>query len=271
MTERERVYPSSKPNGTTPSASTAGGSGGRATNPPSFPAPKSQLYNPNRHPFRPQASPPRRRRRSRLCLCCFWSTLLLIFALLLAAIAGCVFYLLYSPRRPSFSATTLRLSRFNLSTSADDDTSHLAAALNISFSAKNPNKKIMFLYGPISIVAFSNEVLIGNGSFPGFASYPKNTTLIRSTVSTSSEVADAESVKLLRSDLTKKKGFPIKVVMETKVVAKLEKLKSKKLGIRVTCNGFHGTIPKGKSPSTVSASNAKCKADLRIKIWKWTF
>ncbi|KAI7987295.1 NDR1/HIN1-like protein 13 [Camellia lanceoleosa] len=258
----DRVYPSAKPTTTTNGTATG------ATNPP----PKSHLYNPNRLPYRPQPTPRRRRRSSRrcLCLCCFWSILILAGLLLLSAIAGCVVYVLYNPRRPTFSVTALKIYQFNLSTTADD-TTHLSSTLNLTISAKNPNKKLTYFYDPISITALSNNLEIANGSFPLFTSDPKNITLIRSSLSTSSQVVDADSVKSLRSDLKKKIGLPIKVVMDTKVVMKMENLKSKKVRIRVTCDGIHGVVPKGKSPSIASISDAKCKVDLRVKIWKWTF
>ncbi|PSS01219.1 Late embryogenesis abundant protein, LEA-14 protein [Actinidia chinensis var. chinensis] len=264
MTDRD--YPSAKPKGAT--------TNGAAAAPQ--PAAKPNLYNPTRpHPYRPQPNHHhhrrRRSRRSCVCLCCFWSLLLLAVLLLLAAIAGCAVYVLYSPRRPTFSVAALRISRFNLSTNAADGTTRLTAALNLTISAKNPNKKIIYTYDPISITALSNQVLIANGSFPFFTSDPQNTTIIRSSLSISSELVDADLVKPLRSDLKRKNGLGLEILMDTKVVVKMEKLKSKKLGIRVTCNGIHGIVPKGKSPSIASITDAKCKVDLRIKIWKWIF
>lgn len=257
----DRVYPSAKP--------TTNGTGtGTGTGPP----PKSHLYNPTRHPFRPQ--PPHRRRRSGrscLCHCCFWSVLLIILILLIAAIAACFLYVIYNPRRPSFSVAALKISQFNLSTSSADDTTHLASTLNLTITSKNPNKKLIYIYDPFSITVLSNQVVIANGSFPSFTSNPKDVTAIRSTLSTTGALVDAESVSQLRSDLKKKNGLLLEIVVDTKVVVKLEKLKSKKFGIRVTCDGIHGFVPKGKVASIASTANAKCKVDLRIKIWKWTF
>ncbi|KAK9133150.1 hypothetical protein Scep_012678 [Stephania cephalantha] len=62
--------------------------------------------------------------------------------------------------------------------------------------------------------------------------------------------------------------------MDTKVQVKIGSLKAKKVGIRVICNGIQAAVErKGKSAVSDSGSfsNAKCKVDLRIKIWKWTF
>ncbi|XP_059644286.1 NDR1/HIN1-like protein 6 [Cornus florida] len=270
----DRVHSSAKPNGAAPAARTATNG---ATNPPPFPATKSQLYNPTRPPYRPQPNYRRRSQRRRVscgrcfCLCFFWSLILLTALLLVAAISGAAVYVLYRPQRPTFTVSALRIGRFNLSTSSDDIT-HLTTLLNLTLSTKNPNKKLTFLYDPLTITTISNQVLIGNGSFPSFTSGPSNITFIRSSLSSVSQVLDAESVKSLRSDLKKtSSGLPLKIVMDTMVVVKMEGLKSKKVGIRVSCEGIHGQPPKGKSPSVASTSNAKCKVDLRIQIWKWSF
>lgn len=74
----------------------------------------------------------------------------------------------------------------------------------------------------------------------------------------------------LRSELKKRNGLPVKVVLETKVKAKLGGLKSNSVGIRVTCEGASVVAPKGKSTSVASIDGAECKVDLRIKIWKFT-
>lgn len=86
-----------------------------------------------------------------------------------------------------------------------------------------------------------------------------------------SQVLDADSVSSLKSDLKRKSGLPMKILLDTMVIAKMDKLKSKQVGIRVTCEGIHGKIPAGKTPAVASTANAKCKADLRMKILKWSF
>ncbi|GAB4837099.1 hypothetical protein Ancab_002010 [Ancistrocladus abbreviatus] len=74
---------------------------------------------------------------------------------------------------------------------------------------------------------------------------------------------DPDSASQLRSDLSKKSGFPISVQVDTKVKVKMGKLKSKKVAIRVVCDGIRGFAPKngsGKAPTVGSSSDAKCKA-----------
>lgn len=266
----DRVYPSSKPttNGTaTATAVTNNGVAPAA-------AAKPQL----RQPYRPQPqyhNHRRRRSRSRrnlCCCCCFWSLLLLLALGLLAAIAGSALYVLYRPQRPQFWVSSLRIAKLNLTTSADSSSSHLNSLFNLTLSSKNPNSHITFFYDPFTLACLSSSgsVQIANGSIPAFTSNKKNETNFRAILAASTDL-DTESVTSLRSDLKRKNGVPMKIQMDTKVKVKLGGLKSNKVGIRVTCQGITGVAPKSKSPSVASVSGSKCKVDLRIKIWKFTF
>ncbi|GMN36002.1 hypothetical protein TIFTF001_005676 [Ficus carica] len=266
----DRVHPSSKPtangngnvNGTVPAAAPNG-----ATNPA---ATKPQL----RQPYRPQPQYQHRRRRRSgrgiCCCCCFWSILILLGLALLAAIAGAAVYVLYHPHRPQFTVTSLRIARLNLTTASDSSSSHLTTLLNLTIASKNPNSHVIFFYDPFSLTCSSNSVQIGNGTIPSFISDKKNETTFRTIVSASLDL-DTDSTTSLRSDLKRKTGIPLEIQMDTKVRVKMENLKSKKVGIRVTCDGIKGVAPKGKTPTVATVSDAKCKVDLRIKIWKWTF
>lgn len=270
----DRVHPSAKPPTTAPPPS-------NPQQPPSQFAPpsKPQVYNPSRHPYRPTpaylAGHNRRRCSGRRCcfLCCCWTVLLLIFLLLLACIAATAVYFLYNPKRPSFSISSLKISQFNLTTTPSDDSTRLFTKLNLTLSSKNPNKKVIFFYDPISIRVFSinNQVLLANGSFPEFTSRENNVTIIHTTLSMSNEVLDADSATALRSDLKKKTGVPIRLLVETKVKVKMDKIKVRKFDIVVTCEGIHGQLPKGKTPGSATTTKAKCKVDPKFKIWKVTF
>ncbi|XP_059454348.1 NDR1/HIN1-like protein 13 [Corylus avellana] len=266
----DRVYPSTKP---TTNGSTAPGvvAGNNAAAPAS--AVKPQL----RHPYRPQPQyHSHRRRRSRrnlCCCCCFWSLLLLLALGLLASIAGAALYVLYRPQRPQFWVSSLRIAKLNLTTAADSSSSHLTSLLNLTLSSKNPNSHITFFYDPfaLSCLTTPGSVQLANGSIPAFTSDKKNETSFRAIILTTSADLDTESVTSLRSDLKRKSGVPMKIQMDTKVKVKLGGLRSKKVGIRVSCPGITGVAPKSKSPSVASVSGSKCKVDLRIKIWKFTF
>lgn len=248
----DRVYPNSGKPVPAPAPAT--------TTNPTFPATKAQLYNASRPAYRPQPPP---RRRSLCCSCCLWTTFAFILLLLLAAIAAAVLYLLYRPHRPTFSVNNLQISQFNLSS-----TSHLSTKLSLSLLARNPNKKITFFYNPTSLDVSTAGTSVGSGSFPAFTLPTKNTTILRAKIASSSKIDDSTS---LRSDLKRKKTFPIIIEMNTKARLKIGGVKTKKVRVRVMCSGIKASVPTGKSPSTAVTSGAKCKVDLRVKIWKWTF
>ncbi|GLT25573.1 hypothetical protein SLA2020_006940 [Shorea laevis] len=269
----DRVFPSTKPTNTAAATNGAGTTTATTNGGPT----KSNLYNPtSRPPYRPPPYNRRhhyRSRRNLCCRCCFWSILILLIFALLASIAGIVLYVMYRPHRPSFSIPSLRVHRLNLTTSADSSSSHISTLFNFTVSSKNPNSHITFFYDPfvVSFISSDSGVFIGNGTVPAFVSNSKNSTTFRAVLASTSQDLDAESAHGLRSDLKKKGGVPLKLEMDTKVRVKMDGLKSKKVGIRVTCEGIKAVLPTGKSPALANTSGAKCKVDLRIKIWKWTF
>lgn len=268
----DRVYPSAKPttNGTRNGTATtpAAASGAASTGTPSFPATKAQLYGAARPAYRPQ--PKRHRyRRSCCCSCCLWVTIILIILILLVAIAGGILYVLYRPHRPSFSVSSLKIQTLNLTSSQT-----LVTNINLNVITRNPNKELVFYYDPITITVTSgdnDDVNVGAGSFPSFRHGTKNTTELKASIKGNGQELDDASASKLKSQLKSKSGLPLKIKLETKVKVKMGAVKSPKVRIRVTCEGIKATAPAGKKASLASTSNAKCKVDWRIKIWKFTF
>lgn len=261
----ERIYPSAKPASTNP---------GQTLNGTAFPAPKSQLYNAARPTYRP--TPPKRRRRSccnRCCLFCIWFTIAILALILLAAIAGGVVWVLYRPQRPNFSVSNLKITTFNFTTTTGDSpTSRLNSRMALSVSARNPNKKIIFFYDPITIDVSSSGADLGNGSFPAFVHGTKNVTSLRASISTGGPSdLDPDSATSLRSGLKKKNTLPLEIRLATKVKVKMGSWTTKKVGIRVFCNGIDAPIPKGNSSTAAGSSDVKCDVKLRMKIWKFQF
>ncbi|KAJ4717877.1 Late embryogenesis abundant hydroxyproline-rich glycoprotein [Melia azedarach] len=256
----DRIYPSAKPaaNGAT-NGTTNGGN-------PAFPATKAQLYGATRGAYRPQ--PKRHRyRRSCCCSCCLWLTLAIILILILAAIAGAIVYVLYRPHRPTFTVSALKITTLNLTSS-----SNLVTNIQLNVTAKNPNKKLVFYYDPITVSLTTNDdIPIGDGTFPAFEHGTKNTTLIKTSIKSSGKQLDDASASSLQSQLKKKNDFPLKVKIETKVKVKMGAIKSPKVQIRVSCDGIKASVPTGKTATSATTAKAKCKVDWRIKIWKWTF
>ncbi|KAJ9190329.1 hypothetical protein P3X46_001545 [Hevea brasiliensis] len=254
----DRVYPSAKP-------ATNGGT--TTTTNPSFPATKAQLYGANRPAYRPQ--PQRQRsRRSGWCACCLWLTVIIFTLLLLAAIAGAIIYVIYRPHRPTFAVSGLKVSSLNLTSS-----SHLTTNINLNITTRNPNKKLVYIYNPVTISVTTDKdgILIGNGLLPSFVHGTKNTTFLKASITSSGQQLDDTSSSELKTDLKSNNGLGLKIELETKVKVKMGGLKTPKVGIRVSCEGIKATVPSGKTATTASVSKAKCKVDLRIKIWKWTF
>ncbi|KAI9079229.1 hypothetical protein K1719_038834 [Acacia pycnantha] len=83
-------------------------------------------------------------------------------------------------------------------------------------------------------------------------------TLLRALILSNGVVLDGESTSQL------------KVSLDTKVKAKMGRLKTPKVGLGVSCEGIMATFPAaGKKPGTAATSGVKCKVDVRFKIWNW--
>ncbi|XP_028778735.1 NDR1/HIN1-like protein 13 [Neltuma alba] len=251
----DRVYPSAKP---------ATAVYGRAR--PSFPATKAQLYGATRPAYRPQPYLYHRQsHRRRCCTFCFWFLLVILILLFLTGVAGIVLYLLYRPHSPSFTVDSFKLSYLNMTSS-----SSLNSRFELNITATNPNKKIAFQFERISISVISGDVSVGDGRMPSFEHGKKNTTLLRALITSNGAVLDGESASRLKADLQRENGLDMKVNLYTKVKAKMGRLKTPKVGLRVSCEGIRVTVPAAaKKQAMAATSGAKCKVHVRFKIWKW--
>ncbi|KAJ4844999.1 hypothetical protein Tsubulata_038578 [Turnera subulata] len=252
-----------------PAAKQAAANGSTVGPNPAFPATKGQLYGATRPAYRP--TPTRKRsRRGCFCACCLWTTIVILTLIFLAAVAGIVVYLLYRPHRPDFDVSGLKISSLNLTAG-----NQLATNINLNITARNPNKKAVFTYNPIAISVTTEKdgIAVGNGVIASFVHGTKNTTVLKASITSTGQNYQLDDVAAgkLKSDLKGKNGVALKLKLDTKVKAKLGALKSPKVMIRVTCDGIRAMVPSGKKATTGSVSNAKCKVDLRVKIWKWTF
>ncbi|TVU17058.1 hypothetical protein EJB05_33069, partial [Eragrostis curvula] len=234
----DRVYPAAKPN-PPPAAATNGGGGAAAG---SFPAPKPQMYQ--RPIYRPQAPTKRRRGRSCRCsfCCCFcWALLVLILLALVAAVAGGAFYLLYRPQRPTFTVSAVRLAALNVTSSATAPA--VTSSITLTVTARNPNKKVVYLYDDFTLTASTaaNGVPLGSATVPGFAHQAGNTTVVAATLAANAVPVDPSAAG---SDI-KKAGSSIAVAFdaETRAGVRVGSIKTKKIGITVHCEGIKVTVP----------------------------
>ncbi|KAF6157038.1 hypothetical protein GIB67_041499 [Kingdonia uniflora] len=148
--------------------------------------------------------------------------------------------------------------------------------MNITITARNRNKKITYFYDAFTVLAKSNGVYIGNGSFPSFVLGKRNTAMLHALVKGDGrDLESGDATTTLKNDLKKTSGVDMEIVFETKAMVKMGGYKSRKVRIRITCGGVKAVVIKGKvslgSTSLTSSSDPKCKIDARIKIWKWTF
>ncbi|CAH8319804.1 unnamed protein product [Eruca vesicaria subsp. sativa] len=193
----------------------------------------------------------------------------------MAAIAATAVYVIYHPRPPSFSVPSLRIGRVNLTTSSSDaSVSHLSSFFNFTLLSENPNSHLTFSYEPfaVTVISAKSGETLANGTVEGFFSGNKNKTTFRGVVATSTAARelDPEEARRLKADLARGR-VGLEVEMRTKVKMQMGKVKSEGVEIKVTCGTFEGTVPKGKVPTVATSKRSKCKSDLSVKVWKWSF
>ena len=261
--------------------------------------------------YRPQG-PAKGRRGGRsscrfsCCCCFFWAVLVVLLLALVAAVAGGGFYLLYRPHRPAFTLSVARVNKLSLSSSATAPA--LTDSIDFTLTAKNPNKKLVYLYDDFTVTAATaaNAVPLGEATVPGFLHEANNITVIKATVTAAALGVDPTAAS---SDIKKSGTFAITLDLETKAGVKVGGLKTKKIGIQVHCDGIKVAAPaaapapakkKGvkltvakapsKAPAVVEAPEPSaavddattsppaattvarvCQVRIRVKIWKWTF
>ena len=290
-----------KPNPQPPAAAATSNGGAGAGGPP-------KMYQ--RPIYRPQAPPKGRRGgggrscRFSCCCCFFWVVLVLLLLAFVAAVTGGAFYLLYRPHRPAFTLSVARVNKLSLSNSATAPA--LTDSIDFTLTAKNPNKKLVYLYDDFTVTSATaaNGVPLGEASVPGFAHEAGNITVIKATVSASALGVDPAGAS---SDIKKSGNFAITLDLETKAGVRVGGLKTKKIGIQVHCDGIKVaapaptpapakkkgvklTVAKAPAPAAVVEAPAPaaavddaiappavttvarvCQVRIRVKIWKWTF
>lgn len=232
-----------------PPAATGNGAGG----PP-------KMYQ--RPIYRPQQGGAKRRRGGRscpfsCCCCFFWTVLVILLLAFIAAVVGGAFYLLYRPHRPAFTLSVANVTKLSLSSSSATAPA-LTDAIDVTLTARNPNKKLVYFYDDFTVTAAtaSNAVPLGEASVPGFAHEAGNITVIKATVSAAALAIDPTA----SSDIKKSGEFPITLDLETKAGVKVGGLKTKKIGIQVHCDGIKVTAP-APAPAPAKKRKLATKAD----------
>ncbi|WOL20404.1 protein NDR1-like [Canna indica] len=74
----------------------------------------------------------------------------------------------------------------------------LTSRLDFSVTARNPNRKLIFLYDDVAVEAASDGVTLGEGTIPGFEHGADNTTVLKATVLSSGQSLNPAEASNLR-------------------------------------------------------------------------
>lgn len=194
-------------------------------------------------------------------MCCLWITAIIVIVIVLAAIAGAVLWLLYRPQEPKFSVSSLQISKLSVTKNT-----HLASEVNLQLTAKNPNKKVTFVYDDFHVQISSGDADLVDGSVPGFFQGKKNTTIVKADLKTPDSVLAASDATRLKSAQSKGK-ITVDVDIDSHITAKVGKFKTQKIKVKVKCPKVSAIISKTKKAST--SADSKCDFSVKFKIFKW--
>eukprot|EP01018_Ginkgo_biloba_P020628 Gb_26591 [translate_table: standard] len=194
-----------------------------------------------------------RRRHSYSCCCCLLKLLLEIVVTLVVVlgIAALVFWLVVRPTKPKFYVETASFSQFYITAQG-----RLNANIDLTVTARNPNKKMGIYYDTVQARAYYEGERISWTPLPSFYQGHKNTTLLRPTLTARSLYLPTAVSDRLSED--KSNGLvDINIRLNSRVRFKLGKLKTKRHSVKVNC---HISLPLYNSTTTAFAFNRqKCK------------
>ncbi|XP_038996208.1 uncharacterized protein LOC120120727 [Hibiscus syriacus] len=121
---------------------------------------------------------------------------------------------------------SLKISTLNITSF-----SKLITNINLNVAAKNLNKRLVYMYDPITVSLTTNDrIEIGDGSSHSFVHGTKNTTYLKAAItSRNNQELDNSSAGKLKAGLKRKNGLPLQMKLETKVKAKMGDSKTSKV------------------------------------------
>ncbi|KAL5745356.1 hypothetical protein ACOSP7_026502 [Xanthoceras sorbifolium] len=200
---------------------------------------------------------PPKRRRSCLCKCFCWTlSLLLILIILIASTVG-ILYLAFRPKLPKYSVDRMQVTQFNLT-----NESNLKATLNVTITARNPNKRIGIYYeGGSHISVWYTDTKLCEGSIPKFYQGHENTTVLNLPLAgeTQNATSLAESVQL---QLQQTGNVPLNLRVDQPVRVKLGKLKLMEVKFLVRCRLLVDSL--SSTDNAIRIQDSKCKFRFRL-------
>lgn len=206
------------------------------------------------------SKPPKK--RSCCCRCFCWTvSLLLILLILIAATVG-ILYLVFRPKLPKYSVDRLRIS--NLQLNSDNS---LSAALNVTITARNPNKNIGIYYrgGGSHLSVWYGNTSLCDGALPEFYQGHRNTTVLTVALAGRTQFGSTLMNALVEQQQTG--SIPLDLKVRVPVRVKFGRLKLRKVKFLVRCRLVVGNLTAGDN--TVSIRNSSCK--FKLRLWDLVF
>lgn len=198
--------------------------------------------------------------KKRSCCCKFfcWTVSLLLILLVLIAATGGILYLVFRPKLPKYSVTSLQVS--NLQVNNSDNS--LSAAFNVAITARNPNKKIGIYYKEGSnISVWYGDTNLCHGALPAFYQGHQNTTILNVSLAGQTQFGSTLMSSLLEEQ-QQTGTIPLNLKVRVPVRVKFGSLKLRKVKFLVRCKLVVGNLT--AASNLISIRSSSCKFKLRL-------
>ncbi|KAE9598861.1 hypothetical protein Lal_00022576 [Lupinus albus] len=201
-------------------------------------------------------SKPPKKKRSCCCKFFCWIFSILLILIIAIAITVGILYLVFRPKLPKYSVDELSISQFDAS-----GNNSLSVTLNVTITARNPNKKIGIYYvGGSHISALYDDRQLCEGSLPKFYQGHRNTTVLNLPMT--GQTQDTSGlVNTLEQQKQQTGNIPLILNVKQPVRIKLGKLKLFKINFKVKCNLVVDNL---SANSDVKITSNSCKFKLRL-------
>ncbi|KAL5993374.1 hypothetical protein ACLOJK_014298 [Asimina triloba] len=214
----------------------------------------AQQYPPIRRTFPVSHTRPPKKRRGCCCRFICWLFCLLLLLIVAVAATGGILYLIFRPKAPKYSIDRLSISNFSI---AADLT--VSTGLDVTITARNPNKKIGIYYEDGSdISVWYSDAKLCSGALPEFYQGHQNTTVLDVVLTGQTQLGSTLMNAL--NDQQQTGQIPLLLRAKVPVKVKFGRLKLPKVKFLVRCNLVVDSLNANKQ---IKIKTSSCK--IRVK------
>jgi len=129
--------------------------------------------------------------------CCAWSCFILFFFIIVILFACITYLALLKAGMPKVYVRAFNVSQFEV----DEGSQKMNDVIGLRLLFSNKNDKLKLLYGPLSIVTTSEDILLGKNNVDGFYQMPLNDTTLDMIMTANNVDVNTDAADDLKADI----------------------------------------------------------------------